>query len=133
MSVDKFGRNGDRTTIVYTGINIANLANSFLRRDGGNTSIGAIYMISNIFINVSDLLSNQDVTTKNCVETNAFTTAGGVVSDDIKLNVVPTCQGVWDVMILLQVRNAHFCWDRHKYASIFSTQFTITSAYQDNN
>ena len=42
MPVDKFGRNGDRTTTVYTGINMANLANSFLRRDGGNTAIGAI-------------------------------------------------------------------------------------------
>ena len=38
MAVDKFGRNGDRTT------NIANLTNSFLRRDGGNTAIGAIDM-----------------------------------------------------------------------------------------
>ena len=49
MPVDKFGRNGDRTTTVYTGINIANLANSFLRRDGGNTAIRAIYMNSNNF------------------------------------------------------------------------------------
>ena len=32
MPVDKFGRNGDRTTTVYTGINIAKLTNSFLRR-----------------------------------------------------------------------------------------------------
>ena len=39
MPVDKFGRNGDRTTTVYTGINIANLTNSSLRRDGGNTAI----------------------------------------------------------------------------------------------
>ena len=44
MHVDKFGRNGDRTTTVYTGINIANLTNSFLRRDRGNTAIGAIDM-----------------------------------------------------------------------------------------
>ena len=35
MPVDKFGRNCERTTIVYTGINIAYLTNSFLRRDGG--------------------------------------------------------------------------------------------------
>ena len=34
MPVDKFGRNGDRATPVYTGINIANLTNSFLQRDG---------------------------------------------------------------------------------------------------
>ena len=87
MPVDNFGRNDDRTTTVYTGINIANLTNSFLRRDGGNTAIGAIDMNSNIIKNVSDTLSNQDVATKNYVDTNAFTTAGGVVSCDIKLNV----------------------------------------------
>ena len=40
MPVDKFGRNGDRTTSVYTGI--ANLTNSVLRRDGGNTAIGVL-------------------------------------------------------------------------------------------
>ena len=34
MPVDKFERNGDRTATVYTGINIENLSNSFLRRDG---------------------------------------------------------------------------------------------------
>ena len=53
MPVDKFGRNGDRTTTVYTGINIANLSNSFLRRDGGNTAIGVIDLNSNIIKNVS--------------------------------------------------------------------------------
>ena len=42
MPVDKFGRNGDRATPVYTGINITNLTNTFLRRNGGNTAIGAI-------------------------------------------------------------------------------------------
>ena len=87
MSVDKFLRNGDRTTTVYTGINISNLTDSFLRRNGGNTAIGAIYLNSNIIKNVSDPVSNRDVATKNYVDTNAFTTAGGVVSGDIKLNV----------------------------------------------
>ena len=29
MAVHKFGRNGERTTTVYTEINIANLTNSF--------------------------------------------------------------------------------------------------------
>ena len=87
MPVDKFGRNGDRTTSVYTGINIANLTNSFLSRDEGNTAIGAIDMNSHITKNVADPLSNHDVATKNYVDTNAFTTAGGVVSGDIKLSV----------------------------------------------
>ena len=32
-------------------------------------------------------------------------------------------------MILQQVRSLHFCWDKHKYAIIFMTSFTITSAY----
>ena len=48
MHVDKYGRNCDRTTPVYTGINIANLTNKFLKRDGGNTGIGAIDMNDNI-------------------------------------------------------------------------------------
>ena len=64
MPLDKFGRNGDGATPVYTGINIANLTNSFLRRDGGNTAIGAIDMNSNIIKNVADPLSNQDVVTR---------------------------------------------------------------------
>ena len=66
---------------------MANLTKSFLRRDGGNTAIGAIYMNSHIIKNVVDPLSNQDVATNNYVDENAFTTAGGVVSGDIKLSV----------------------------------------------
>ena len=42
MPVDKFGTNDNSTTTVYTGINIANLSNSFLRREEGNTAIEAI-------------------------------------------------------------------------------------------
>ena len=87
MPVDKFGRNGDRATPLYTGINITNLTNTFLRRDGGSTAIGAIDMTNNTIKNVSDPLTNQDVATKNYVDTNAFTTTGGVVSGDIQLSV----------------------------------------------
>ena len=70
MPLDKFGRNGDSATPVYTAINIANLTNTFLRRDGGNTAIGAIIMNSNIIKNVSDPVSKQDVATKNYVHTH---------------------------------------------------------------
>ena len=58
MPVEKFGRNGDRTTTVYTWINIENLTNTILRRDGGNTAIGTIDMNSHIIKNVADPLSN---------------------------------------------------------------------------
>ena len=87
MPVDKFGRNGDRTTPVHTGLNIANLTNSFLRSDEGNTAIEAIDVNSHIIKNVADPLSNRDVATKNYVEKNAITTDSGVVYGDIKLNV----------------------------------------------
>ena len=83
MPVDKFGRNGDRATPVYTGINMANLTNNFLRRDGGNTAIGTIDMNSHIIKNVTNPFSNQDVATKNYVDKNAITTVYG----NIKLSV----------------------------------------------
>ena len=44
-------------------------------------------MNSHIIKNVADPLSNHDVATNNYVDTNTFTTVGGVVSGDIKLSV----------------------------------------------
>ena len=72
MPVDKFGRNGNRATPVHTGINIANLIKTFLRKDEGNTAIRAIDMNSSIIKNVADPLSNQDVVTKNYIHTHFF-------------------------------------------------------------
>ena len=88
MPINKFERNCERTTTLYTGINIDNLTNSFLIRDGGSTVIGAIDMNSNIVKKcggsvVKSTCCNQEY----YVDINSFTTAGGVVSGDIKLNV----------------------------------------------
>ena len=91
-------------------------------------------MNSNIIKNVSDPLANEDVVTKNYVDRHAFTTAGGVVSGDIKLSVgsdLVRSLGCNDLSagkkftLLLD--------DRHKYANVYHTQFWITSAYQDKN
>ena len=46
MPVDKFGRNVDRATPVYTGINIGNLTNSFLRRDGEISPLELLILIA---------------------------------------------------------------------------------------
>ena len=61
MPVEKFGRNCERPTPVYTGLNRETLTNSFLRRDGGNTDIETIDRNSHIIKNMADPLSNQDV------------------------------------------------------------------------
>ena len=112
MPVDKFGRNGDRATPIYTGINIANLTNSFLRRDGDNTTIGTIDMNSHIIKNVAEPLSNQDVASKNYVDKNAITIDGGVVYGNIKLSVgsdLIRSQGCND---LTAGKSLHFCWSQ---------------------
>ena len=72
MLVDKFGRNDDRATLIYTGINKVNLTNTFLRSDVGNTAIGTLDMNSNMNKNVADPLLNQDVITKNYIHTRFF-------------------------------------------------------------
>ena len=102
---------------IYIGINIANLTNIFLRRDGGNTAIGAFDMNGIIIKNGAEPLSHQDVTTKNYVHKNAITTAGCVVSGDIKVNLCSDLvrfSGCNDLTTCKKFTLArlHFCWDQ---------------------
>ena len=135
MPVDKFGRNGDRATPVYTGINITNLTNSFLRRDEGNTAIGTIDMNNNMIKSVADSVSNQHVASKNYVDTNAFTTAGGVVSGDIKLSVGSDLVRSLGCNDLTAGKKFTLLLGSNINMLTYSvrTQFRIISAYQDKN
>ena len=54
-------------------------------------------------------LSNH-VATKNYVDTNAFTTAGGVLSGDIKLNVGSDLVKSLGCNDLSADKKLHFCW-----------------------
>ena len=112
MPVDKFGRNGDRTTTVYTGINKANLTNCFLRRDRGNTAFGTIDMNSHIIKNVAEPWSNQDVANQElCRQKERYYYRWQCCVCRYKIKCwFETWLGVQDVMILLQIRSLHVCW-----------------------
>ena len=74
MPVDIFGR-GDykKTTIVQeTSLSsVHDTDDTFLRRDWENTAIGTINMAWNTLTNVSNPVSNHDVTTKAYLDENS--------------------------------------------------------------
>ena len=78
-------------------------------------------------------MSNQDLTTKNYVATNAFTTAGSIVSGDIKLSVGSDLVRSLGYNDLSAGKKFTLLLGTHKYANVFRTQFRITSAHQDKN
>ena len=76
MPVDKFRRIGDRATSVCTGINIANLSYSFLRRDGVILLLELLIWIRVLLIMLR--IPCQTKMLQPIIITNAFTTDGGV-------------------------------------------------------
>ena len=71
---------------------------------------------------------------KEYVDTNAFTTAGGVVPGDIKLNDGSDMIRSLECNYLTAGKKFYtFAGDIHKYAIIFLTRFRITSSGQDKN
>ena len=69
MPVDKFGRMSDARTVTE-GVSLSYLNTNFLRRSGTNTVTGSINMTGNTLLNVSNPVNDQDVATKNYVDTN---------------------------------------------------------------
>ena len=90
-------------------------------------------MNSNIIKNVSDPLSNQDVASKNYVNQNALTTAGGVVSVDINLNVGSDVIGSLGCNNITTGKTFTLVLGTDTYAIVFLSRFRITSACQDKN
>ena len=78
-------------------------------------------------------MSNQDIATKNYVDTNAFTTAGGVVSGDIKLGAGSDLVRSLGCIDLSAGEKFTSAWVRQKYAIVFRSQFWITIASEDKN
>ena len=71
MTVDKFGRMSDAGAVYTEGVSLRYINNNFLRRDGTNTATGSINMTGNTLTNVSNPVIDQDVATKNYVDTNS--------------------------------------------------------------
>ena len=71
MPVDKFGRMSDAEAVYTEGVSLRYINNNFLRRDGTNTATGSINMTGNTLTNVSNPVIDQDVATKNYVDTNS--------------------------------------------------------------
>lgn len=86
MSVDKFGR-PPQFRSDSSGVSISYTNNNFLRRDGTNTATGSINMTGNTLTNVSNPVIDQDVATKNYVDSNVSVPAVTIVtSGSINLN-----------------------------------------------
>jgi len=76
MPVDIFGRTdfaNDSTRVISQGINMKQVNDTFLRRDGGNAASSDIDLDSHKLINVADPAKDKDAANKEYVDSNAGT------------------------------------------------------------
>ena len=86
MPVDKFGRMSDAEAVYTEGVSLRYINNNFLRRDGTNTATGSINMTGNTLTNVSNPVIDQDVATKNYVDTNKVSKSGDTMTGHLNMS-----------------------------------------------
>ena len=101
---DIFGSSGNTISSLYdddidfnydgvdSGIDVTQITNAFLRRDGGNTATGDLNLDSHKIINLSEPTSNTDAATKAYVDSKSSVSGaylpltGGTMSENIDMN-----------------------------------------------
>ena len=83
MIVDKFRRSGSRSVATQTKITVANLSNTFLKRDGTHTVADTTDMNGNRIKNVAYSATNQDAASKNYADKNTIAVKDDVCRDQL--------------------------------------------------
>ena len=93
MPVNKFGNSGENaeasTTFVKpsSGVNVAEINNLFLRRDGANSALGNLDMNNHRVVNIPDPTYQQDIVNRRCVDRTKVDKAGDTMNGNLILKI----------------------------------------------